>query len=80
MNFKLDDNSLEKSIYIFDDIGKILNIDLNTYMYEDKKDDLYLKTKASNQTYFRKNKDKKNNTIPVTVQFSHSPVTVTVQP
>ena len=39
MNFKFDDNSLEKSIDIFDHIGKILNIDLDNYVCEDSKGD-----------------------------------------
>ena len=64
MSFKLDDNSLEKIIDIFNHIGKILNIDLDNYMYEDKKDDIYLKTKVSDETCFRKDKDKTTNTIP----------------
>ena len=64
MNFKLDDNSLEKIIDIFDHIRKILNIDLDNYMYEDKKDDIYLKTKVSDETCFREDKYKTTNTIP----------------
>ena len=47
MNFNLGDNSSEKIIDIFDHIGKILNIDLDNYMYEDKKGITYLKTKVS---------------------------------
>ena len=64
MNFKLDDNSLEKIIDIFDYIGKILNIGLNNFMYEDKKGATYLKTKVFDETCFRKHKDKTINTIP----------------
>ena len=64
MNFKPNDNSLEKNIDIFDQIGKILNIYLDNYMYEDKNGDKYLKTKVSDKTCFRKDKDKTTNTIP----------------
>ena len=64
INFKLDDNSLEKIIDIFDNIGKILNTDLDNYMYEDKKGDTYFKTKLSDETCFIKDKDKTVNTIP----------------
>ena len=64
MNFKLDDNSLEEIIDIFDHIGKILNIDLDNYLYGDSKGDTYLKTKVFDETCFRKNKDKAINTIP----------------
>ena len=64
MNFKLDDNSLEKIINIFDHTRKILNIDLDNYVYEDKKGDTYLKTKVSYKTCFRKDKDKTTNRIP----------------
>ena len=58
MNFNLGDNSLEKIIDIFGYIGKLLNIDLDNYMYEDKKGITYLKTKVSHETCFRKDKDK----------------------
>ena len=64
MNFKLDDNSLEKIIDIFYYIGKILNIDLDNYMYKEKKGDTYFKTKVSDETCFRKDKDKTTNIIP----------------
>ena len=64
MNFKLDDNSLEKIIDLFDHIGEILNTDLDNYMYEDKKGDTYLKTKVSDEKCFRKDKNKTTNTIP----------------
>ena len=63
MNFKADDNLLEKIIDIFDYIGKILNIDLDNYMYEDKKGDTYFKTKVSDETCFRKDKVKTVDTI-----------------
>ena len=64
MNFKLDENSLEKIIDTFDHIGKMLNIDLDNYLYEDSKGDTYLKTVVSDETCFRKDKDKTVNTIP----------------
>ena len=64
MNFKLDENSLEKIIDIFDHIGKITNIDLDNYLYEDSKGDTYLKTEVSDEICFRKDKDKTVNTIP----------------
>ena len=55
MNFKLDDNSLEKIIDIFDHIGKMLNIDLYYYSYDDNNGITYFKTKVSDET---------TNTIP----------------
>ena len=64
MNFNLHDNSLEQIIDIFDHIGKILNIDIDNYMIEDKTGITYLKTKVSDETCFRKDKDKTTNTIP----------------
>ena len=64
MNFKLDDNSLEKFIDIFDHIGEISNIDLDNCMYEDKKGDTYLKTKVFDEACYRKDKDKTTNTTP----------------
>ena len=64
MNFKLDDNLLEKIIDICDHIGKILNIDLDDYLYKDSKSNKYLKTKVSDETCFRKDKDKTVNKIP----------------
>ena len=54
MNSKLDNNSLEKTIDIFDRIGKILNIDLDYYLYDDDNGITYLKTKISDETCFRK--------------------------
>ena len=54
MNSKLDNNSLEKTIDIFDRIGKILNIDLDHYLYDDDNGITYLKTKISDETCFRK--------------------------
>ena len=45
MNFKFDDNSLEKTIDIFHHIGKILNTDLDHYSYDDNNGITYLKTK-----------------------------------
>ena len=64
MNFNLDDNSLEKIIDIFVHIRKILNIDLDNYMYEDKKGITYLKIKVSDGTCFRKDKDKTTYIVP----------------
>ena len=63
MNFKLDDNSLEKITDIFDHTGKVLNIDLDHYLYDGNNGITYLKTKVSNETCFKKGKDKTVNTI-----------------
>ena len=63
MNFKLDNHSLEKVIDIFDHIVKILNIDLDHYSCDDNNGITYLKTKVSDETCFRKDKNK-TNTIP----------------
>ena len=46
MNFKFDNNSLGNIIDIFYHIGKILNIDLDHYFYDDSRGDTYLKTKV----------------------------------
>ena len=73
MNFKVDDNSLEKIIDIFDYIGKILNIDLDNYMYEDKKGDTYFKTKVSDEICFRKDKDK------TVIKFQMKRLSITVE-
>ena len=54
MNFKLDDNSLGKVIDIFDNIRKILNINIYHYSYDDNNDITYLKTNISDETCFRK--------------------------
>ena len=54
MNFKLDGNSLEKTTNIFDHIGKILNIVLDRYLYDDNTGITYLKTKVSDETCFKK--------------------------
>ena len=64
MNFMLDDNSLEKTIDIFNHIGEILSIDLDNYFYDDSRGNTYLKTKVYNETCFRKDNDKEANTIP----------------
>ena len=64
MNFKLDDDSLGKIIDIFDHIGEILKIDLYHYLYDDNNGITYFKTKVSDDTDFRKNKNKTINTIP----------------
>ena len=42
---------------------KKIKIDLNNFTYESK-DEEYLKTKVSDETCFRKNKDDKTNIIP----------------
>ena len=64
MNSNLDDDSLKKINGIFDHIRKILNMDLDNYSYEDNKGITYLKKKVSDETFFRKNKSKRSNTIP----------------
>ena len=46
MNFKFDNNSLGNIIDIFHHIGKILNIDLDHYFYDDSRGGTYLKTKV----------------------------------
>ena len=43
---------------------KILNVDLDHYFYDDSRGDTYLKAKVSDETCFRKDKDKTVNTIP----------------
>ena len=64
MNLRLHDDSLDKIYDIFDYIEKkILKIDLNNFTYESK-DEEYLKTKVSDETCFRKDKDNKTNIIP----------------
>ena len=63
MNFKLDDDSLDKIINVFEYIKKKRKIDLHTFTYESK-GERYLKTKVSDETCFRKDKDNKINTIP----------------
>ena len=62
--FKLDDDSLGKIIDLFEHIGEILIIDLDHYLYDDKRGETYFKTKVSDETCFRKEKDKITNTIP----------------
>ena len=62
MNFKLDDDSLDRIYDIFEYIEKKLKIDLNNFTYESKGEE-YLKTKVSDETCFRKNKDDKTNII-----------------
>ena len=64
INFKLDDDSLRKIIDIFECTGEILNIDLYHYLYEDSNGNTHFKTKVSDETCFRKDKDKTANTIP----------------
>ena len=64
MSFKLDDDSIYKIIDIFDCIKKKLKFDLDNYLYEYRRGEEYLKTIVSNETCFRKDKDKEINTIP----------------
>ena len=61
MNFKLDDDSLDKIYDIFGYIEKKKEIDLNNFTYESKGEE-YLKTIVSDETCFRK--DNKTNIIP----------------
>ena len=49
---------------MYDHIGIILNIDLYHYSYDDNNGITYFKTKVSDETCFRKDKDKPTNTIP----------------
>ena len=63
MNFRPNDDSLGKIIYIFDHIGEILNIDLYHYSYGDNNGVIHFKMKVSDDTGFRKNKNKTTNTI-----------------
>ena len=58
MNFKLDDDTIDQIIGIFACIKKKLKIDLDNYWYEDKSDEEYLKIIVSNETCFRRDKDK----------------------
>ena len=51
INFKSDNNSLEKNIDIFDHIGEILKIDLDHYFYEDMRGEVYFKAKVSDETF-----------------------------
>ena len=53
MNFKLDDDSLDKIIDIFEHIEEKLKIDVNNFIYESKGEE-YFKTKVSDETCFRK--------------------------
>ena len=64
MNFKLNDDSLAKIIDIFEHIGEILNIDLYHYLYDGNNGITYFKTKVSDETCFRKDKNKTINAIP----------------
>ena len=63
MNFKLDEDLLEKITNILDHIGKILNIDLDYYFYDDNNGITYF-ILLHEETCFRKDKDKTTNTIP----------------
>ena len=64
MKYKLDDDLLRISIDIFEHIGEISNIYLYYYLYDDNNGITYFKTKVSDDTGFRKSKDKTTNTIP----------------
>ena len=63
MNFRLNDDSLDKVYNIFEDIEEKLGIDLNDFVYESRGEE-YLKTTVSDETCFRKNKNNKTNIIP----------------
>ena len=63
MNFMLDVDSLTNFIDIFAHIGEILNIDLYHYLYDDNNSITYFKTKVSDNTGFKKNKDATTNTV-----------------
>ena len=63
MNFKLDDDSLDKIIDFFEYIEEKLKIVLNNFTYQSNFEE-YLKTKVSDETCFRKEKDNKTNIIP----------------
>ena len=64
MNFKLDDDSLDKIYDIFDCIERKLTIDLNNFTCESKGEE-YLKIKVvSGETSFGKDKNVKTNTTP----------------
>ena len=64
MNFKLDDDSLGKIIEISEHIRGILNMDLYHYLYDHHNGIAYFKTKVSDETCFRRDKDKIGITIP----------------
>ena len=59
MKFKINDDSLEKIIDVFEHIGKELNVDLDYYLYKSN-EDTYFKTKVSDEekTSIRQGKDK----------------------
>ena len=65
MHFKFDaddDGSIIKIINIFSHIEEKLRIDLETFFFEIKKGDEYLKTIVSNETFFKDNIIPKKNT------------------
>ena len=64
MNFRLDDNSIEKICNIFEHIEERLGIDLKSRFYEGKRGDEYFKTVVSDYICFRKSKDGRINIIP----------------
>ena len=63
MNFRLNDDSLDKVYDIFEHIEEKLEIGLNNFVYESRGEE-YLKTIVSDEKCFRKNKDNKTNIIP----------------
>ena len=64
MNFRLDDNSIDKICDIFEHIEEKLGIDLKSCFYEEKRGEKYLKTiVVSDETCFRRNRDNKTNII-----------------
>ena len=63
MNFRLNDDLLDKAYDILTDIEEKLRVDLNNFIYESR-GEKYLKTIASDETCFKKNKDNKTNMIP----------------
>ena len=63
MNFRLNDDSLDKVHEIFEHIEEKLGIDLNNFVNESRGQE-NLTTIVSDETCFRKNKNNKTNIIP----------------
>ena len=61
---KLNDESALKNAKIMEHIEKILKLDLDNCTYDNMREDEYLRTKVSDETCFRENKDKTTNAIP----------------
>ena len=59
MNFKLDDNSIDKVYDIFEHIEEKLNIGLSSFVYESCNGDEYLKTIVFDKTLFVKDNNSK---------------------